>query len=319
MHGFSDHVGRYEAFGTALAGAAIGVYGFDQRGWGRSVRKPSDKGLTGGTAQVVADTAAFISSHLPPSSGGDDDDNPPVFVLGHSMGGGEVLALAGDATHRAVASRVRGWVLESPFLGWAPGGEPSALKISAGRLVGRLLPRRQMVHSIPAEDLTRDAATVEELRADALCHDTGTLQGLAGLLDRTEALVKNRIRIDPGVVKALWLGHGTADKVTGYASSSTWFGAQTGIEDKTFRTYDGWFHQLHAEPEREEYFGHVIEWILARVEAPAPAPVAAAGAVVETRAAPAAADGEAAGSKGEAAAAEVQAKLAADDKPEPKL
>ncbi|KAL8371761.1 hypothetical protein RB595_001522 [Gaeumannomyces hyphopodioides] len=298
VHGFSDHCGLYDAFGSALAGAAIGVFGFDQRGWGRSVRKPSDKGLTGGTAQVVSDIAAFVDSHLPHSS----SSAPPVFVLGHSMGGGEVLALAGDPDHRATASRVRGWVLEAPFLGWAPGAEPSALKIRAGRLAARLLPRRQMVHRFAPEDLTRDPATIEALRADELCHDTGTLEGLAALLDRTDALIRNAIRIDPSVVGALWLGHGTADKATGYAFSSAWFDAQTGLADKTFRTYDGWYHQLHTEPGRDEYFGHVIEWVLARVdEAPAPA---AAAAAVEAQEAP---------------AAEVEAKAAADDKPESKL
>ncbi|EJT74103.1 hypothetical protein GGTG_07951 [Gaeumannomyces tritici R3-111a-1] len=319
VHGFSDHCGLYDAFGSALAAAAIGVFGFDQRGWGRSVRKPSDKGLTGGTAQVVSDIAAFVDSHLPSSSSSSSSSEPPVFVLGHSMGGGEVLALAGDPGHRATASRVRGWVLEAPFLGWAPGAEPSALKIRAGRLAARVLPRRQMVHRFAPEDLTRDPATVEVLRADELCHDTGTLEGLAALLDRTDALVRNAVRIDPSVVRGLWLGHGTADKATGYAFSSAWFGAQTALADKTFRTYDGWYHQLHAEPERDVYFGHVIEWVLARVDEVPAVAAAAAAATVGTQA-QAAAEGEAQGEgAAEAPGTEAEAKAAADDKPESKL
>ncbi|EAQ86510.1 hypothetical protein CHGG_07763 [Chaetomium globosum CBS 148.51] len=64
IHGFSDHLGRYGAFFSALAARGIAVHGLDQRGWGRSVKKPADMGLTGPTTQVLADMAAF--HHTPP-------------------------------------------------------------------------------------------------------------------------------------------------------------------------------------------------------------------------------------------------------------
>ncbi len=54
-------------------------------------------------------------------------------------------------------------------------------------------------------------------------------------------------------MRSLWLGHGTVDFGTSYEASRAWFNAQTGLEDKTFKTYEGWYHQLHAEPGRDEF------------------------------------------------------------------
>lgn len=261
VHGFSDHVNRYYGFFPYLASRGIAVYGFDQRGWGRSVRKPAERGLTGPTSEVVAEIAAFVRTQLP--------SPVPLFVMGHSMGGGEVLTLASDAAYEEdVLAHVRGWLLEAPFLGWPKGEAPSTLKVVLGRLAGRLLPHQHLRHVIPPENLTRDPAVVESIREDPLCHNTGTLEGLASLLDRTAALAGGEAKLCAPPVRSLWLGHGTADLGTGYDASREWFDRQTGLQDKEFKSYEGWYHQLHVEPGemKEEFYRDVAGWILARCD-----------------------------------------------------
>lgn len=259
-------MGRYYGFFPFLAERGIAVYGFDQRGWGRSVSAPSEKGLTGPTSRVVADMAAFIEPHLPSSP-----TDPPLFVMGHSMGGGQVLTLACDPAYAdRITSRVRGWLLEAPFIAFAPEEVPSALKVFAGRLAGRFLPRRHLVHAIPPENLSRDPEVVRSLAEDALVHNTGTLEGLAGMLDRTAALGDGSVRASGGM-RALWIGHGTADKGTNYEGSKKWFDECAGaVADKTFRTYEGWYHQLHADPGKELFYADVAGWILERAGTEAP-------------------------------------------------
>ncbi|KAK3685018.1 Alpha/Beta hydrolase protein [Podospora appendiculata] len=264
VHGFSDHVDRYYTFFPSLAARGIAVYGFDQRGWGRSVTKPSERGLTGPTTQVTADLAAFIKPHLPASP-----SDPPVFVLGHSMGGGEALTLACDPKYEdAVVRHVRGWLLESPFIGFAPEEQPSALKVYAGRMAGRLFPRHQMYHQLHPANLSRDPAVAKSLGEDPLLHNTGTLEGLAGLIDRTEALSSGVARPRGTAVRSLWMGHGTVDKATSFAASKRYFDEFTGaVQDKAFKSYEGWYHQLHADgPCSDEFYKDVGDWILARVE-----------------------------------------------------
>ncbi|KKY29536.1 putative serine hydrolase-like protein [Diaporthe ampelina] len=260
VHGFSDHVGRYYGFFPHLARSGIAVYAFDQRGWGQSVARPADRGHSGPTAQVLADIAAFITRAALPA----EPTAAPLFVMGHSMGGGEVLALASTPEYEeGVVARVRGWVLEAPLIDLPPAARPGFLKVFAGRLAGRVLPRMKLANPIPPEDLTRDPAVVQSLRDDALCHDTGTLEGLAGLLDRTAELAAGRYRLSPRV-RSLWLGHGDMDKATCFDASRAWFDRQAQIPDREFRAYEGAFHQLHADTGREAFYADVERWILAR-------------------------------------------------------
>ncbi|KAK8058384.1 hydrolase [Apiospora phragmitis] len=257
VHGFSDHVGRYYDFFPSLARAGIAVYGFDQRGWGRSVKTPVQRGLTGHTSTVLADIAAFIRAQLPLKV--------PIFVLGHSMGGGEVATLASDSAYDDLIGQVRGWLLESPFIGFTPVEEPSWLLVFSGRLAGKFLPHMHLTRPIPPEHVVRDPAVQQSIREDTLLHDTGTLEGLASMLDRTEALSSGRTRLRPQV-RSLLHTHGDGDLVCSFDKAKAWFDRQkaTGLEDATFKNYEGFYHQLHADPGRETFYKDVADWILAR-------------------------------------------------------
>ncbi|KAK3499875.1 Alpha/Beta hydrolase protein [Neurospora hispaniola] len=270
IHGFSDHINRYYGFFPSLAACGIAVYGFDQRGWGRSVKKPADRGLTGPTSRVIADMVAFIEPHLSDAPGA-----PPVFIMGHSMGGGQVLTLACDEQYQdRIVSRVRGWLLESPFIGFAPELKPGFIKVYGGRFASKIFPHRQMVNQIPPEDLSRDPEVQKSIAADELLHNTGTLEGLSGMLDRTDGLTRGTIRPVGGEntkIKAIWLGHGSSDKATDYNASKRYYDrviAST-VKDRMFKRYEGWFHQLHADgPCSEEFYKDVGDWILERGEDP---------------------------------------------------
>lgn len=258
IHGFSDHCNRYYELFPSLAARGIEVFGFDQRGWGRSVRKDSEKGLTGPTSLVVSDIVSVIKSQI--------SSKIPLFVMGHSMGGGEALILASDPQYADLMKDVRGWLLESPFIDFAKGSEPNPVVVFFGRIIGRIVPTKQRWSGLPPADLTRDPAVVESVKADKLLHDIGTFGGLAGMLDRTDALGQGKTTLNKGV-KSVWLAHGTGDKTTSYEGSKKWFERQTQLEDKTFKTYEGWSHMLHCDlPDNRLVFAKDVgDWILARV------------------------------------------------------
>ncbi|PNP84800.1 hypothetical protein FNYG_01894 [Fusarium nygamai] len=254
VHGFSDHVNWYNDVYRIVASHGIQVFGFDQRGWGRSVKQPSDKGNTGPTSRVIADIAAFIESKLP--------SDVPVFVLGHSMGGGEVITLAADPQYAKLVSQVRGWLLEAPFIGFAPEEVPSSFKVFAGRLAGKILPKFQLKHVLDVANLTRRPDVAKGFKEDPLCHDTGTLEGLASLLDRTGALQSGSVKLGKEV-RSLWLGHGDHDKACSYQAAID-FAQKQDTEDKTVKTYVGGYHALHVDLCQEEYAKDITDWILER-------------------------------------------------------
>jgi acylglycerol lipase len=228
------------------------------------VRQPSDKGLTGPTALVLSDIAAFIEDKLEPSAGA--DKSIPVFLMGNSMGGGQVATLASDAKYASLVSRIRGFILEAPFIAFPAGEEPSFLKVFFGKLASRILPRQPLLNALPAEYFSRDPEVVKSVREDALCHDTGTLEGLAGLLERTDLLASGAAKLSPQV-RSLLVAHGSGDRTTDPNASKNWFEKQSkaaGVQDATYKSYDGAYHQLHADLCKDEFYKDVADWILER-------------------------------------------------------
>ncbi|KAF2021641.1 alpha/beta-hydrolase [Aaosphaeria arxii CBS 175.79] len=260
IHGFSDHCNNYDNLFPALAAKGIEVYTFDQRGWGRSVQKPAEKGHTGTTARVLNDITSFIKTVIP--------SPVPLFMMGHSMGGGETLCYAAQGPAE-VRKHIRGFLLESPFVDFDPKSKPSFVTVALGRLVGKLLPHRQMVNKLDVKLISRDPAVQKKYEEDDLCHDTGTLEGLAGLLDRTADLAAGKIKIGDdageGGVTRIWFGHGDKDGITDFAASKRLFDALT-AKDKEFKAYGGFYHRLHDEPspENQQFIDDVVNWILSR-------------------------------------------------------
>jgi acylglycerol lipase len=63
----------------------------------------------------------------------------------------------------------------------------------------------------------------------------------------------------------VWVGHGSKDRVTSHEASKR-FVERLRVTDKQFKSYDGWFHKLHAEPGEDKitFANDVADWILAR-------------------------------------------------------
>jgi len=186
--------------------------------------------------------------------------------MGHSMGGGEVLTLASDPEYEELIKQVDGWILESPFIAFPKGGAPNPIEVFAATLASKVLPNLGRASALPADTVTRDPQVIKSITEDKLLHGNGTLLGLSQLVQRTKLLAEGTSKISSNV-KSLWLGHGTEDKGTNYEASKEWFEKQGEKPDWTFKSYDGWSHQLHADlPETRSIFAKDVgDWILARV------------------------------------------------------
>lgn len=180
------------------------------------------------------------------------------------MGGGELITLASDPRYQDTVKKVRGFLLGSPYIGIAPETEPSALKVFAGRLAGRLLPNWQMKFPIAPERVTHDKTAIEELANDPLTHYTGTLEGLAAMLDRTFALGSGKVNMTENV-RSLWMGAATDDAVVSFPKAMEWFERQK-VEDKTVKKYEGMYHQIFRDTCADEVADDIAKWILERTE-----------------------------------------------------
>lgn len=265
LHGFSDHCNWYDELFRRLGARGIQTYGFDQRGWGRSVHKPAQRGLSGDTARVMADITAFVASVLDDEGG---KAGVPLFLGGHSMGGGEALTYLATGP-KEVVGRLRGVLVESPFLAQPPATRASAVTVMLGKAASRLMPGRQMVQKLDKNLMSRDQDVCDAFEADELCHDTGTLEGLKGMLERGANLVEGKVVVKEGLNEGgktrVWVGHGTGDGVADLGAVRQWFDG-TMVEDKEMVVYEGWYHKLHSEPGQDKvrFAEEVGQWILDR-------------------------------------------------------
>ena len=142
IHGFSDHINAYFELFPNLASRGIQTFGVDQRGWGRSVTSTASRGLTGPTTAVLEDITSIIEAQLKKNEAG-----VPVFLMGHSMGGAQILQYAARGPVE-VRRQLSGYLAESPFVAIHPDSQPARLTVVVGRMAARFLPRRQMVQKL---------------------------------------------------------------------------------------------------------------------------------------------------------------------------
>ncbi|KAK5948112.1 hypothetical protein OHC33_010860 [Knufia fluminis] len=294
IHGFSDHINAYYDLFPTLSSPPynITVHGFDQRGWGRSVSADKSlRGQTGDTHQVLCDIHDFICHVSDSIRSTTTAGNPKLFLMGHSMGGAESLMyLLSDPNTFTLSSLdakknpdagvplpIQGLLVEAPHVGFPPASQPNSLVVVAGRLAGKLLPNRQMVQKLDSSYMCRDPKVCKDWEDDELCHDTGTLRGLSGLLDRAGYLsgygagtTKVQAAMRETLPCPVWFGHGTGDKVCDFDAGKRLYNrlvenrkGDAMAEQSRFVSYEGGYHKLHAEPDGmgEQFVKDVGNWI----------------------------------------------------------
>lgn len=193
------------------------------------------------------------------------------MLINAMQGGAQTLVFASPSTPLPqsnanivspdkLRSYIRGYICESPFLGFSPRSQPWAITEAAGRVAGKVFPNVHMVNKLDTRLLSHDQSIGKLYENDTLCHDTGTLEGLAGLLDRANALREVKVKVedknsDPGRTwsskdgkgVAVLVCHGDGDEICSFEAAKTYVedGPRCGclVKDKTFKNYPGWYHQ----------------------------------------------------------------------------
>ena len=117
--------------------------------------------------------------------------------------------------------------------------------------------------TLQGKHISRDPEIAKKYDSDPLVHGTGTLLGLYTMLTEGENLVDN----PPKIPYPLLVQHGTEDKATSFEATRQMFAKlPPGNPDREFKAWEGYYHELHNEPEdeRNEAIKYIAEWILAR-------------------------------------------------------
>jgi alpha-beta hydrolase superfamily lysophospholipase len=239
VHGLGEHIGRYEHVAAALTEKGYALLGFDLRGHGKSA---GPRGHTPSYDALMDDIAAFFDqteARYP---------NLPRFLYGHSLGGNLALnyALRRKPT-------LRGVIATGPLLKLA--FEPPASKVSLGRMMNKIWPGFTQASGLETSALSHDVEVVRAYENDPLVHAKISARLFVDMYEAGLWALEHASEFP----LPLLLMHGTADRLTS-AEASRQFGEAEG-KQVTLKLWDGWYHEIHNEPEKEQVFKVMTDWL----------------------------------------------------------
>lgn len=241
-HGFNSHSGYFQWSADQLTAQNFEVYAIDFPGRGNS----------DGERYYIADYEQFVKE-LDKLVDIAQSTHPglPTFLLGHSAGG--VLSSIYVLEHQ---DKLRGFICES-FAFQVPAPD-FAVAVLKG--LSHLFPHAHVLR-LNNEDFSRDQAVVDFMNADPLIANevqpTKTVQQLS--------LADERLKTEMSAIQLpLLILHGTADKAT-KPSGSQYFYDNASSADKTLKFYEGHYHDLLDDLDKEIVMGDILDWLTEKV------------------------------------------------------
>lgn len=240
VHGYGEHLGRYDHVVEAFNRRGFAVHRFEYRGHGLSegARAHVDR-----FSDYLDDLDAFLD-HLARRASG------PLTLVAHSLGGLISARWLQTRGRQAIARAV----LCSPFVGLA--FQPPAWQRAFSRLGSRIAPRLRIGNGLSVAQLTTDEAKQRETAADGLYLRTTTPRWFREVSAAQQALFQDADRLTTPLLMLL----GSADPIASPEASRRFFEALP-APHKTLVAFDGMRHELFNERDRERVFSALLDWI----------------------------------------------------------
>lgn len=266
LHGINEHCRRYFHLYEQLSEHGFGVLAYDQLGHGRS---DGDDRAHADDFQYLVDDAndvlTFAKQDLLPQllSGSDKDAgaSTPIIVMGFSLGTLVSLHTALSHAH-AISALVLAapavsaeWTFTLRVISWVI--KPLAL----------LAPTARVIPGVNHAWICRDPAFLASYDSDPL-NVTGDMTVRMGmqLLSAMDALEQNQEVAQPdsafSATPVLFL-MGSSDKVTSVPLAQAFY-ARIASRDKEFKLFDGPFHAVFDDPDKDAVFDHLLAWLHVR-------------------------------------------------------
>lgn len=239
VHGYAEHSGRYAETAQELNKAGYSVYAYDRRGEGESEGKRASVNKF----SVQVDDLQSVLSKIEKSI-------KKLFIYGHSLGGLISVKHIIDSN----AKDIDGVILSGPLL--MPDEDMSPFLQKIAGIVGRILPFLPVV-KVDSSLVTRSESERKAYDEDPLVFHGSTTARTAFEFLRTMKFVQKNF----GSIKIPFLVmHGGADKISNPKGSQLLFD-KASSEDKSIKIFDGQYHEIMREPEKQMFFDAVVDWL----------------------------------------------------------
>ncbi|KAJ7496817.1 lysophospholipase [Mycena latifolia] len=270
IHGFTEHVGRYTEAHPEFAAHGINVFTFDQRGFGKTAldvaykSESSSYGKTCGEDQM--DDVRWAMEHARNLFPG-----LPIFLSGHSMGGGEVLNF--PFRRPEAGSALAGVIACSPIVHTTKPG--SKIERWLGGMAAMLTPYMTVPAQLDLNELSHDTVYNQMCSTDPLTELKGTLRGVSDMFNWGDELLLENYRKWPKTLPIL-IVHGTGDQLTSPIAAKQ-FHDKLVADNKNIILYpmsrlDALHELVHEPAHREKVIADMLAFIDAHLPKPAAVP-----------------------------------------------
>jgi alpha-beta hydrolase superfamily lysophospholipase len=241
VHGLGDHINRYLHWASLFNKKKIGFAGVDLPGHGRSDgRRGHIKSfsLLSEMIDILLDSCRKTFPGI------------PLYLYGHSLGGGIVL----DYLIRR-QPRVKGAVVSSPWIRLS--FQPPKSKLLLASVMRYIMPGLIQPSGLNTDHISHDRSVVEAYINDPLVHDKISVSLFNGTMKAADHSLENAGKLNVPVL----LIHGSDDLITSPEGSRE-IAAGTPLAE--LKIFDGGYHELHNEPFKDEVFVMIYNWITRR-------------------------------------------------------
>lgn len=239
VHGLGEHSGRYAHLARRLTGEGFALLSFDLRGFGKSQGR---RGHTPGYDWLMDDVGRLLEEAEGKFPG------RQRFLYGHSMGGNLVINYA-----LRRRPRLAGVIASGPWIRLA--FDPPAFRLKLGRVMNSLWPTYTQASGLDAAALSRDPEVVRAYNSDPLVHRLFSARLFTSVFEAGIWALDHAAEFE----LPLLIMHGGSDRLTSPEASRLFAGRVPG--PCAFKLWEGFFHEIHNEPEKEDVFNYLVAWL----------------------------------------------------------
>lgn len=240
VHGLGDHCGRYGPFTKFFAKRNIGVCLFDMRGHGRS---GGLRGHFGRFQELLSDLSVCVQMISAKYR------DVPLYLVGHSFGG--LVALNYVVRF---PKRLSGLILSSPCI--VPRLIIPKWKKSLSEKAHRWMPTLRIEQEISPNALSHEEEVVAAYKEDDLVVHKFSLSVGHEILKHLDLVMA----LAPRVYLPSLFMHAGDDAICDAGGTKQFFG-RISVGCRSFKSFDGYFHELFNEVGSESVFNYMFTWL----------------------------------------------------------
>jgi alpha-beta hydrolase superfamily lysophospholipase len=238
LHGLGEHSARYDHFAQFMALNDYLVNSFDYRGHGKS---EGQRFFVNSIDEYCLDVENFILSIR------SQYPELPIFIFSHSMGG-----LISTTLVSQDRIKVDGLIASSAVVKISD--EMSSLTIKLAGITAAIAPKMGVLGGV-SDQVCRDPEVVRSHREDPLIQGKLPAKTMAEILKAVKWLGDKMGNITIPIL----IMTGSADTMADSKGSKDLY-QKCSSKDKTLKIWEGLYHELLNEPEKDQVMAEVLAW-----------------------------------------------------------